>query len=79
MKEIKCPECNRKAKFMDCTSTKKGRKRIMINFPCFHYSSLVYNVPVSTDNNTIVKDFESISKRHFKKKYYTHNYGDRYL
>ena len=79
MKEIRCPMCNKKAKFMDCICTKKGNKRIMLKFPCFHYSSLVYNVPVETDINTIVKDFESISKSYFEKSYYTYNDGDRYL
>ena len=65
MKEIKCPICNRRAKFVECICNKNGRKRIMLDFPCCHFSSLIYNVPYSTDNNTIIKDFQSISKDYF--------------
>lgn len=77
--EIRCPKCNRKVKFTDCICKEQGRKRIMLNFPCFHYVSLVYNVPYETDNNTIIKDFKSISKEYFEKSYCVWNYGDRYL
>lgn len=51
----------------------------MLDFPCCHFSSLVYNVPYSTDNNTIIKDFKSISKDYFDKACYIANYDDRYL
>ena len=79
MRDIKCPKCNRKVKFVECICKSKGRKRIMLKFPCYHYTSLVYNVPCSTDINTIVKDFESISKEFFDKNYYWMCRGDRYL
>ena len=79
MEEIKCPICNRRAKFVECICNKNGRKRIMLDFPCCHFSSLVYNVPYSTDNNTIIKDFKSISKDYFDKACYIANYDDRYL
>ena len=79
MKEIKCPICNRRAKFVECICNKNGRKRIMLDFPCYHFSSLVYNVPYSTDNNTIIKDFQSISKDYFNKSLYITNHNDRYL
>ena len=77
--EIKCPRCNRRVKLIECVCKEKGRKRIMLDFPCYHFSSLVYNVPCSTDNNTIIKDFKSISKEYFEKTYYFSHYGDRYL
>ena len=79
MEEIKCPRCNRRAKFKECICKENGRKRIMLDFPCCHFSSLVYNVPYSTDNNTIIKDFQSISKDYFDKACYIANYDDRYL
>ena len=79
MKEIKCPICNRMAKFTECICNKNGRKRIMLYFPCCHFSSLVYNVSYSTDNNTIIKDFQFISKDYFNKSRYMANYDDRYL
>ena len=77
--EIKCPQCNRKAKFKECICRTKGRKRVMLDFPCFHYADLVYNVPYSTDYNTIIKDFKSISKEFFEKTYRLSHFGDRYL
>ena len=51
----------------------------MLDFPCCHFSSLVYNVPYSTDDNTIIKDFQSISKDYFNKSCYITNHNDRYL
>ena len=77
--EIKCPRCERKAKLKECLSKEPGRKRVMLHFPCYHFSFLVYNVPYSTDDNTIMKDFKSISKEYFEKSYYYFNHGDRYL
>ena len=77
--EIKCPRCNRKVKLKECICKTKDRKRIMLDFPCYHYASLIYNVPYSTDDNTILKDFKSIKKDYFDKKYYLSHYGDRYL
>ena len=77
--EIKCPRCNRKAKFRECVCKTKGRKRVMLDFPCYHYSVLIYNVPCSVDDNTIMKDFKSISKEYFEKTYYLSHFGDRYL
>ena len=79
--EIQCPRCNRKVKLVECVCKEKGRKRIMLSFPCYHFDSLVYNVPCSTDNNTIIKDFLSlIAEKHFdKNKYISFRYGDRYL
>lgn len=77
--EIKCPRCNQKAKLKDCECKNPKRKRIMIDFPCHHYAFLIYNVPNQTDNNTIMKDFQSISTEYFSKEYYLHNYGDRYI
>ena len=77
--EIICPRCNRKAKLKECICRKQCRKRIMLDFPCFHFSCLVYNVPCSIDDNAIMKDFKSISKEYFEKTYYFSNYGDRYL
>lgn len=79
MEDIKCPRCNRKVKFEDCVCRDKGRKRIMLSFPCYHFSYLVYNVPISTDKNTIVKDFKSISKEFFNKTYFLSNCQERYL
>lgn len=77
--EIRCPRCNRKVKFKECVCKEQGRKRIMLNFPCHHYAFLVYNVPYEVDDNTIMKDFKSISKEYFEKSYYFSHYGDRYL
>lgn len=77
--EIKCPRCNRKAKLRECVCKTKGRKRIMLDFPCFHYAGLIYNVPCSADDNTIMKDFKSISKEYFEKTYYLSYFEDRYL
>ena len=79
MEEIKCPRCGRKAKIIECVCSDKGRKRMMLHFPCYHFAALSYNVPCSTDNNTITKDFKSISKEYFDKTYYFSNYGDRYI
>lgn len=79
MKDIKCPRCDRKVKLHECVCYEKGRKRIMLDFPCYHYSSLVYNVPTSMDNNTIIKHFNSISKEYFEKTYYLFHHGDVYL
>lgn len=77
--EIKCPRCNRKVKLKECICKEQGRKRIMLDFPCYHYACLVYNVPYSTDDNTIMKDFKSISKEYFEKTYYLSYHGDRFL
>jgi len=81
--EIKCPRCDRKAKLKDCICSKQEReqerKRVMIDFPCNHYACLVYNIPVSMDDNAIMKDFKSISKEYFEKTYYLSHFGDRYL
>lgn len=77
--EIICPRCNRKAKLKDCVCKNQDRKRIMIDFPCNHYTCLIYNVPCSMDNNGIMKDFKSISKEYFEKTYWFSNYGDRFL
>lgn len=79
MKEIKCPRCDRKVKFKECVCKQKDRKRIMLDFPCNHFACLVYNVPCSMDNNTIIKDFESISDDYFNKTYYLSHCRDRYL
>ena len=79
MKEIKCPRCNRKAKLRECISHKRDRKRIMVDFPCNHYPCLVYNVPCSMDNNTIIKDFKSFSENDFEQVYDMLGCGDRYL
>lgn len=81
MNKIKCPRCNREAKLEECVSHTKGRKRIILSFPCFHYACLVYNVSDSTDNNTIIKDFNTISKEYFDKTYYIFHSSskDRYL
>ena len=68
-----------KHKFYNSKCKENGRKRIMLDFPCCHFSSLVYNVPYSTDNNTIIKDFQSISKDYFNKSLYITNHNDRYL
>ena len=77
--EIKCPNCDRKIKFKECICKEQGRKRIMLDFPCNHFACLIYNVPCSMDDNTIIKDFKSISKEYFDKSYYLSHYGDRYL
>lgn len=79
--EIRCPRCDRRAKFKECVCKEKGRKRIMLDFPCYHFSELVYNVPESTDLNMIIKDFRSISKEYFDRTYYRSHlsYEDRYL
>ena len=77
--EVRCPRCNRKVKLMECICREDGRKRIMLIFPCFHYSPLVYNVSCEIDNNIIIKDFKSISKEYFDKSYYLSHHGDRYL
>ena len=77
--EIKCPRCERKAKLKECICKESGRKRIMLHFPCYHYSFLVYNVPYSTDNNTIIKDFKSIAKKYFEQTDCFSNHGDRYI
>lgn len=77
MEDIKCPRCGRKVKFKECICDEKDRKRIMLDFPCSHYAALVYNVPCSADNNTIVKDFKTISKEYFEKTYYLSHFGDR--
>ena len=77
--EIRCPKCNRKVKLKDCICEQQGRKRIMLNFPCSHYAPLIYNLSCEVDNNTIMKDFKSISKEYFDKSYYFLHYGDRYL
>lgn len=79
MKDIKCPVCNRNAKLKECVSRERGRKRIMLEFPCYHFVGIVYNVPVSMDNNTIVKDFNSISKEYFDIPYLSSYHRDRYL
>lgn len=79
MEDIKCPRCNRKAKLKECVSWDEGRKRMMLHFPCYHYAALVYNVPVETDNNAIIKDFKSISKEYFEKTYYLSYHGERFL
>lgn len=68
MEDIKCPRCNRKTKLEECVCKDKGRKRVMISFPCYHYPPLVYNVPLSMDNNTIIKSFKTISEEHFNRK-----------
>ena len=77
--EVKCPICNRKVKFKECVCKEHGRKRIMLDFPCLHYAFLVYNVPYEVDDNTIMKDFKSISKEYFEKSYYFSHHGDRYI
>ena len=79
MREIKCPRCDRKVKLKECICKQKGRKRIMLDFPCNHFACLVYNVPCSMDNNAIIKDFISISKDYFDKTYFLSYYEDRYL
>lgn len=79
--EIRCPRCNHRVKFKECVCKEKGRKRIMLYFPCYHFAELIYNVPESTDINTIIKDFRSISKEYFDRSYYLshYRYKDRYL
>ena len=77
--EIICPRCNRKAKIKEEEFFKKDRKKVIVHFPCYHYADLVYDVPIIMDNNTIVKDFQSISKEYFNKTYYLSNYGNRCL
>lgn len=79
MRDIKCPVCNRNAKLIECVSRKSGRKRMMLQFPCYHFAGVVYNVPDSMDNNTIIKDFNSISKDYFDRTYCFSCCGDRYL
>ena len=69
MRDIKCPVCNRNAKLIECVSRDSGRKRMMLTFPCYHFVCVVYNVPDSMDNNTIIKDFNSISKEYFDTPY----------
>lgn len=59
MQEIKCPKCNRKVKLIECVSNEKDRKRMMVYFPCYHFSGMVYNVPCEMDDNTILKEFKS--------------------
>lgn len=79
--EIRCPRCNHRVKFKECVCKEKGRKRIMLYFPCYHFAELVYNIPESTDINTIIKDFRSISKEYFDRSYYLSHcrHNDRYL
>ena len=79
MKEIKCPRCNRTLKFTECLCKERGRKRIMLHFSCCHCSYLVYNVPCSMDNNTILKDFRSIIKDGCENIWCISTRGDRYL
>lgn len=79
MKDIKCPICSRKTKLVKCVCRDNKRKRIMIYFPCVHYLGLVYNVPTAMDDNTILKDFKSISEEYFNDKSYLYLYKDRYL
>ena len=77
--EITCPRCNRKAKLNECISKEKNRRIIVLNFPCYHFADLVYNVSYSTDNNTIMKDFKTIAKEYFDKTYYLSHFGERRL
>lgn len=77
--EIICPRCKRKAKLKECDCKQKERKRIILCFPCYHYSDLVYNVPQETDANAIMKDFISISREYFDKKYYLKHGNERFL
>lgn len=79
MEEIKCNKCNRKLKFTECVSKDKDRKRIMLHFPCCHCSYIVYNVPISMDNNTILKDFKSVIKDDLTQTWCVSSMGDRYL
>ena len=79
MKEIICPRCGRKAKFEESVSKQKDRKRIMLDFPCHHYTFLVYDVSVSTDINTIIKDFQTIADSYFDKTYYLSHFRERRL
>ena len=68
MKDIRCPKCNRIAKFEDCVCNESGRKRVMLKFPCYHYTCLVYNVPLDSDKNSIIKAFNSVSEKFFNLK-----------
>ena len=77
--EIKCPKCNRKAKFKECICKTQGRKRVVLDFPCHHFACLIYNVPNSTDDNTIIKDFNTISEEYFAKTYFLSHFGERHL
>jgi hypothetical protein len=77
--EIICPRCKRMAKFINSNCKEKDRKKIILNFPCYHYADLVYNVPSVTDKNTIIKDFKFIEESYFNKTYYLSNFGDRRL
>lgn len=51
----------------------------MLEFPCYHFVGVVYNVPNSMDNNTIIKDFNFISKEYFDTPYRSAHHIDRYL
>lgn len=77
--EIICPRCNRKAKLKEATYSNNGRKKVILTFPCHHYAELDYNVPVSVDDNTIIKDFNTIKKEYFDKTYYLSHRGERRL
>ena len=77
--EIKCPRCNRNAKLKEYDCKQQGRKCKVLNFPCHHYADLIYNVPCNTDDNTIIKDFKSISKEYFNKTYYLSHGKERYI
>lgn len=78
--EIKCPRCNRNAKFkVHDYNKQQERKRVILNFPCYHYADLIYNVPYTTDENVIIKDFKSISKEYFNKTYYLSHGKERYI
>lgn len=78
MQKIKCPKCGRDLKLVECTCYEKNRKRIMLTFTCHHYPFLVYNIPCSMDDNTILKHFKATFKEYFEKPYFTYN-GDFYL
>lgn len=77
--DVKCPKCSRKVKLVECICKDKGRKRIMVSFPCHHFHWLVYNTAESTDDNTILKDFKSVFEEHSNRKYYSYGFEERYL
>lgn len=79
MKTIKCPKCSEQVKITECVCWEKGRKRLMVHFFCRHCSYLIYNVPISMDNNTILKDYNSIIQDGCENTWYISCRGDRYL
>ena len=85
MYKPKCPTCGCEAKLHECICRKTGRKRIMVEFACHHWShpkAIVYNVPVEMDDNTIWKEYSSYFEewiRESKVRFVFLTYSDIYL